>query len=70
MYSRRFQKATHIRKFTITSHRSIRLGGARRAGQPRDPLGALPRSGTASSVPGMAFALEAAILEESGWNEK
>ena len=68
MYSRSFQKASHIRKFTITSTgasgwevrdeqdsrviRWVRYRDWHRVERAR-----------------MAFALEAALLEESGWNE-
>ena len=68
MYSRRFQKASHIRKFTITSTgasgwevrdeqdsrviRWVRYRDWHRVERAR-----------------MAFALEAALLEESGWDE-
>jgi hypothetical protein len=68
MYTRRFQKASHTRKFTITSTgasgwevrdeqdsrviRWVRYRDWHRVERAR-----------------MAFALEAALLEESGWNE-
>ncbi|HEY3160436.1 MAG TPA: hypothetical protein VGJ78_15835 [Vicinamibacterales bacterium] len=68
MYTRRLQKATHIRKFSIISTsasgwevrdeqdsriiRSVRYRDWHRVERAR-----------------MTFALEAALLEESGWNE-
>ena len=68
MYTRHFQKASHTRKFTITSTgasgwevrdeqdsrviRWVRYRDWHRVERAR-----------------MAFALEAALLEESGWNE-
>jgi hypothetical protein len=68
MYTRRLQKATHTRKFTITTAgasgwevrdeqdsrviRWVRYSDWHRVERAR-----------------MAFALEAALLEESGWDE-